>query len=31
LLMSGGASTWRVWSISKSGDVAFSEHRSFFH
>ena len=30
-LMSGGARAWRVWSISKSGDVAFSEHRSFFH
>jgi hypothetical protein len=31
LLMSGGASTWRVWSISKAGDVAFSEQHSFVH
>ena len=29
LLMSGGTSTWRVWSISKGGDVAFSEQHSF--
>ena len=29
LLMSGGKSTWRVWSISKAGDVAFSEQHSF--
>jgi hypothetical protein len=28
-LMSGGLSVWRVWSINKSGDVAFSEQRSF--
>jgi len=28
-LMSGGKSAWRVWSISKSGDVAFSEQHSF--
>jgi len=31
LLMSGGATAWRVWSISKSGDVAFSEQRSYVH
>ena len=30
-LMSGGASVWRVWSINKAGDVAFSEQRSFTH
>ena len=30
-LMSGGASTWRVWSISKAGDIAFSEQHSFKH
>lgn len=29
LLTSGGASSWRVWSISKAGDVAFSEQHSF--
>lgn len=29
LIMNGGASTWRVWSISKAGDVVFSEQRSF--
>jgi hypothetical protein len=29
LIMNGGASTWRVWSISKSGDVTFSEQHSF--
>lgn len=29
LLMSGGTSAWRVWSISKAGDVAFSEQHSF--
>ena len=28
-LMSGGPSIWRVWSINKAGDVAFSEQRSF--
>jgi hypothetical protein len=30
-LWSGGATHWRVWSISKSGEVAFSEQRSFVH
>jgi len=30
-LMSGGASVWRVWSINKAGDVAFSEQHSFTH
>ena len=29
LLMGGGTSAWRVWSVSKTGDVAFSEQRSF--
>lgn len=29
LLMSGGLSKWRVWSISKGGDVAFSGHHIF--
>jgi hypothetical protein len=29
LLMSGGTSAWRVWSINKSGEVVFSEQRSF--
>ncbi len=29
LLMSGGTSAWRVWSISKAGDVVFSEQHSF--
>jgi hypothetical protein len=29
LLMNGGLSQWRVWSVSKSGDVAFSEQHSF--
>lgn len=29
LLMSGGTSDWRVWSISKTGEVVFSEQRSF--
>ena len=28
-LMNGGTMVWRVWSINKSGDVAFSEQRSF--
>src|ERR1041384_2309328 len=28
-LMSGGATVWRVWSINKAGDVAFSEQRTF--
>ena len=31
LLMSGGLSKWRVWSISKGGDVAFSGHHIFAH
>jgi hypothetical protein len=30
-LMSGGRSVWRVWSISKNGDVAFSEQHSYTH
>ena len=30
-IWSGGATLWRVWSISKSGDVGFSEQRSFIH
>ena len=30
-LMSGGASTWRVWSISSAGHVAFSEQHSYRH
>jgi hypothetical protein len=30
-LMSGGTSVWRVWSVTKAGDVAFSEQRSFKH
>lgn len=30
-LMSGGTSVWRVWSISKAGDVAFSGQHSFTH
>lgn len=30
-LMSGGIQTWRVWTVSKSGDVAFSEQHSFMH
>lgn len=29
LLMSGGKSAWRVWSVNKAGDVAFSEQHSF--
>jgi hypothetical protein len=29
LLMGGGTATWRVWSINKAGDVAFSEKHSF--
>lgn len=28
-LMSGGATVWRVWSINKAGEVAFSEQRYF--
>lgn len=31
LLLSGGPSAWRVWSVSKNGDVAFSETRSYQH
>lgn len=31
LLMSGGLSFWRVWSISKTGDIAFSERHSFIN
>ena len=30
-LMSGGKSAWRVWSINKSGDVAFSKQHSYKH
>jgi hypothetical protein len=30
-LMSGGKQVWRVWSITKGGDVAFSEQHSFTH
>lgn len=30
-LMSGGATTWRVWSISRTGDVAFSDQHSFMN
>jgi len=30
-LMSGGKSVWRVWSISKNGDVAFSDQHSYTH
>jgi hypothetical protein len=30
-LMSGGPSVWRVWSITRAGDVAFSEQHSFRH
>lgn len=30
-LMSGGIQTWRVWTVTKSGDVAFSEQHSFVH
>ena len=30
-IMSGGASVWRVWSISKGGDIAFSQQHSFTH
>ena len=29
LLMGGGTCAWRVWSINKAGDVAFSEQHSF--
>jgi hypothetical protein len=30
-LLSGGTSVWRVWSISKGGDVAFSAQHSYTH
>ena len=30
-LMSGGASSWRVWSISRTGEIAFSEQHSYKH
>lgn len=30
-LMVGSTTTWRVWSISKSGEVVFSEQHSFKH
>ena len=30
-LMSGGKSVWRVWSISKGGEVAFSDVHSYTH
>jgi hypothetical protein len=30
-LIRGGRSVWRVWSISKGGDVVFSEQRTFIH
>jgi hypothetical protein len=30
-LMSGGKTVWRVWSVTKSGDVVFSEQHSFIH
>lgn len=30
-LMVGGTTTWRVWSVSRSGDVVFSEQHSFKH
>jgi hypothetical protein len=29
LLMDAGPTVWRVWSVNKSGDVAFSEQHSF--
>lgn len=29
LLMNGGTTVWRVWSINKAGDVALSEEHSF--
>jgi hypothetical protein len=31
LLMVGGTTMWRVWSVSKSGAVVFSEQHSFKH
>ena len=30
-LMSGGKSVWRVWSISKGGDIGFSEQHTYTH
>jgi hypothetical protein len=30
-LMGGGTQVWRVWSITKAGDISFSEQRSFKH
>ena len=30
-LMSGGPQVWRVWSITKTGEVIFSERHSFRH
>ena len=30
-LMSGGRSVWRVWSVTKSGDIVFSEQHSFLN
>jgi hypothetical protein len=30
-IMSGGSQVWRVWSVTKAGDVAFSEQHSFKH
>lgn len=29
LLMNGGPTVWRVWTVNKFGDVVFSEQRSF--
>ena len=30
-LMSGAGTVWRVWSVTKSGDVVFSEQHSYTH
>ena len=30
-LMSGGKQVWRVWSVTKTGDIVFSEQHSFKH
>lgn len=30
-IMNGGITAWRVWSISKAGDVAFSERHAFIN
>jgi hypothetical protein len=30
-LWSGGLTNWRVWTVSKGGEVAFSEQHSFVH